>query len=58
MSNMSYCRMENTFHDLMDCYEGWQDAESESELKYRDKILRLAKDIVEEYGDNNSSEGE
>ena len=50
MSNMSYCRMENTFHDLMDCYEGWQDAESESELKYRDKILRLAKDIVEEYG--------
>jgi hypothetical protein len=58
MSNMSYCKMENTFHDLMGCYEGWQDAESESELKYRDKILRLAEDIVDDYGDDNSSEGE
>jgi hypothetical protein len=49
MSIMSYCRMENTFYDLKDCYENWQDATSESELKYRSKILALAIDIVTDY---------
>jgi hypothetical protein len=50
--------MENTYHDLIDCYEGWQDAESESELKYREKILQLAKDIVEEFDFNNNSQSD
>ena len=30
MSNMSYCRFENTYSDLEDCYYYWTKAESES----------------------------
>ena len=51
MSNMSYCRMENTYHDLRDCFENWDDVNSESEEKYRAKILKLAQNIVGDYGD-------
>lgn len=49
MGNMSYCRMENTYIDLRDCYENWDRSESDSEIKYRDKILKLCKDIVDGY---------
>lgn len=49
MSNMSYCRMENTYNDLRDCYENWDETDGKSELKYREKILKLAKDIVDEF---------
>ena len=51
MDNMSYCRMENTCADLRDCYENWDEASSESELKYRAKILKIAQDIVGDFGD-------
>ncbi|MFA5217274.1 hypothetical protein [Sulfuricurvum sp.] len=51
MANMSYCRMENTYADLRDCYENWDEASSESELKYRAKILEIAQDIVGDFGD-------
>jgi hypothetical protein len=43
--------MENTFYDLRNCYENWDDDLSESELKYRAKILKLAQDIVSDFGD-------
>jgi len=49
MANMSYCRMENTYHDLMDCFNNWDDATSKSEIKYRKEILELAKEIVDCY---------
>jgi len=48
---MSYCRMENTSADLKDCYRNWNDAESESELNHRDKILKTCEDIAMNYGD-------
>ncbi len=50
MANSSYCRFENTFHDLKDCYNNWSDADSESELKFQEKLLRLANKIVITYG--------
>lgn len=56
MPNMSYCRMENTYHDLMDCYEGWDATVSESELEYRDMIFQLAKNIVEDFSFNETLE--
>ena len=56
MPNMSYCRMQNTYNDLRDCYDNWEDAESESELKYRERILKLARDIVNNWGDNEDDE--
>lgn len=59
MGNMSYCRMENTYKDLLDC---WNDGElrntrvdeledytdtSASEIEYAKAILSLARRIVE-----------
>lgn len=49
MPNMSYCRFENTFHDLKDCYDNWNDADSESELRFQEKLLKLANKIVFTY---------
>lgn len=49
MANMSYCRMENTFHDLQDCEQHFLDDLSESETTYRNQILELAKRIAEKY---------
>jgi len=58
MGNMSYCRMENTYRDLLDC---WNNGElsntrvdelerctdtSTSEIEYAKSILELAKEIV------------
>ena len=56
MSNMSYCRMENTYSDLFDCYETWEDTESESELKCREKILKLCKKIIDAYEEDEEDE--
>jgi hypothetical protein len=53
MSNMSYCRFENTLADLRDCYENWDSKlENESEVKARARMLKLCKDIVDDYGDD------
>ena len=54
MSNMSYCRFENTLPDLRDCYDAWDEDEDElskSERRARTRILALCRKIVEEYGD-------
>jgi hypothetical protein len=39
--------MENTFHDLQQCVDNWDDVESKSEKEYRKMIFELAKEIVE-----------
>lgn len=51
MSNMSYCRFENTYHDLVDCSDALNnindlDELSESESEYAAKLIRLCKRIV------------
>jgi len=53
--NMSYCRMENTYHDLVDCSENW-DVESDSELIHRKKILELCKKIIMYYDEEESDD--
>lgn len=59
MSNMSYCRFENTVQDLRDCYENWEslveketDEESpnEHELRARATMLKICQNIVDNYG--------
>lgn len=51
MSNMSYCRFENTHNDLMDCYHNMDDDDlSESESKYRAKLIELCVEIALDYG--------
>lgn len=54
MSNMSYCRFENTHHDLRDCLavlreEGLDGIESRSELECAQSLAIVARKIVKAY---------
>lgn len=50
MPNMSYCRFQNTYQDLMDCYENLNDSDlSHNERRYREKLIELCQDILDEY---------
>ncbi len=49
MANMSYCRFENTYRDLQDCYRNVNKSLSKDEAYYREKLLRLCEDILSEY---------
>lgn len=51
MANMSYCRFENTYIDLLECYQYVDDELSESEENYRKKLIKLCKEIAEYYED-------
>ena len=54
MSNMAYCRFENTLRDLRDCYHNGMDdilMPGESEYEYRKKLIALCRKIADEYGD-------
>lgn len=47
MSNMSYCRFENTLKDFYDCLEHWDDDDlSESEKQARLKLAKAAGSLV------------
>ena len=47
MSNMSYCRFQNTLNDLRDCSDNWE-VSSLAEAKARLKLYEICKWIVEE----------
>lgn len=51
MANMAYCRFENTYSDLLDCYNAIEDRKelSESEEKYAEKMYRLCQNFIDEY---------
>lgn len=49
MPNMSYCRFQNTLNDLMDCEEHFDDMVSPQEDKYRQKLFKICKKIVDAY---------
>lgn len=46
MPNMSYCRMENTFNDLRDAYNHWDEVSSDSEKEYQEKLLQMCRRII------------
>ena len=53
MSHMSYCQFENTAKDLKDCFDHRGDKSEElskSEEIARIKIIKLAKNIIENFG--------
>lgn len=52
MTNMSYCRFENTYRDLADCEEAMMSGEvlSETEKEHRKKLIRLCIEIAKQYG--------
>ena len=56
MSNMSYCRFENTLRDLRDCKEALDDGALEDEKMDEEyerpamlKLVSLCREIAEEY---------
>ena len=49
MANMAYVRFENTYNDLLDVYENFEEPKNESEKEYRYKLLKLAEKIVNEF---------
>ena len=62
---MSYCRFENTYRYLQDCYDALSEAGSIKEVeetanqyekKYIRKPVELCKDIVDYFGDENEEE--
>ena len=57
---MSYCRFENTFRDLQDCYQEMDGIEfdqlSETEQRYRTKLIELCKDIADDFCTDEDSE--
>uniref|UniRef100_A0A6M3J756 Uncharacterized protein n=1 Tax=viral metagenome TaxID=1070528 RepID=A0A6M3J756_9ZZZZ len=49
MGNMSYCRYENTYRDLKDCWDNFNDEPtSETEIKYRKLLVKLCQEIAED----------
>ena len=53
MSNMSYCRFQNTVNDLEDCYDHFGDEDiSKEEFRARQRIFLICKYIVEEYSED------
>lgn len=50
MSNMSYCRFENTLNDLRECRDHLDDDDlSESEAKARDKLIKVCRLVADDY---------
>jgi len=61
MANMEYCRFENTYKDLRDCYdalrnfglEDYYDEASNSEKEYIHKLINLCRTISDRFADEN-----
>ena len=51
MSNMSYCRFENTYTDLSDCQDNILnvDESNVNELVYRRMLIKACKEIADNY---------
>lgn len=49
MSNMSYCRFNNTARDLEDCIDNWELEEDadETEKNAKKRIIEQAKEILD-----------
>ena len=59
MSNLSYCRFENTVNDLYDCKEaldekgvyGVEEDASEYDAPYVKQLIELCREIADQYGE-------
>jgi hypothetical protein len=57
MANMSYCRFENTYKDLLDCSRNLNNVSSDSEERYRERLVELCREIVDEADRGFSDDG-
>jgi hypothetical protein len=52
MANMSYCRFENTYNDLVDCFNNiYEEAENMRDEKYRKYMIEFLKERIDEIED-------
>ena len=52
MSNMSYCRFENTLPDLNDCAESMDDMDlNDTETRARRSLIKVCIEIADDYRD-------
>ena len=58
MPNMSYCRFENTYKDLLQCLSAMNEPLSEDEQAYKRRLVDVCKEIIEEYELNKMSDDE
>jgi hypothetical protein len=57
MANMSYCRFQNTYLDLLDCANNLNDKDlSDSEKMAKKNLLELCKEMIEDFEFNNYGE--
>lgn len=49
---MSYCRFQNTLLDLQDCFDNWDGAASDEELKAREQLANLCQKVIDEKVDD------
>ena len=54
MSNMSYCRFNNTVNDLEDCRDALDSGEisSQEEKKEAKRLIEICKEIADNYDDD------
>jgi len=54
MSNMEYCRFQNTYIDLQECSEALANNElpSKEEVKFAKRLLKLCKEITDNYSES------
>lgn len=51
MTNMSYCRFQNTATDLMDCVDNFDDLKSNEEREARKRLVKHALVLVQKAAD-------
>lgn len=52
MSNMSYCRFQNTLNDLRDCWNNMDEPlSSDEEIRARRSIIKICRSIADDYAD-------
>lgn len=60
MGNMSYCRFKNTYKDLQDCYDALAEKDLdelyESEKKYAKKLIKMCRNIADDFLDDKDDE--
>ena len=48
--NMSYCKFENTLSALRQCEDEWNEVESDSEKKSKERLIQLMVELLESEG--------
>lgn len=56
MANMSYCRFENTYRDLLQCLSAMNDRLDDRETGYKERLVDVCREIIEEYELNKMSD--